>query len=573
MQHAFQGQTAATSTPSSQEGSRGRKPSKQITAAWAAANKYVVRPSVLCLLAAAGIGASGEETNELFAIHELDAGLATRQTLLTGSFTGSAVAEIVTIDRLAGRNRQWRLHRLEDDERVGDRERSPWRFVRQAPLDVRALFVDVVHLDGRDHVVFGLRDGLSVFDVGAAAERVFVPLTTNFRTSDDGGLPRVDVTQDLDDDGRDDLVVPSADGFWIARQLAAGTFAPVVKLGPREPYLTATAYGEPRTYGETGITVENMPWYLGRLHRLDYDRDGRTDLAFWNEDHFDIHRQRSDGGFSATPEEFVPAVSFDFDGAYALAFQVGDRGVPSLLLGLGKRLDYTLLHGLRDLNGDGVADLITLSIAGRRVFSLRGRFDFHFGKPTPGGTAFAATPDASVETPGPAGGLAWGYATQRYLDIDGDGLVDIGMASVDTDLGGMFRALAGKSIAIDLALHLLRDGSYSPRPAAARRVRTAFSPFQKGVLFPTVLLGDVNGDGRMDLLIGDRWHRLSVFLGVAGRELFAAEGIGVEVDVPANEANARLVDLNRDGRQDVVIHHPSETSANRVVVLMARPSA
>lgn len=528
--------------------------------------------SALWLLTAAGVGTVAEATDELFDIHELDTGIATRQTLLTGSFTRSAVAEIVTIDRLAGGNRQWSVHRFED-ERSGRDDPSPWHLVQRASLDGLALFVDVVHIDGRDHVVFGLRDGLSVFDAAAAAERAFVSLTTNFRTSPDGGLPRVDVARDLDDDGRDDLVVPNADGFWIARQLADGSFARAVKIGPAEPYLTATAYGERRTYGEQGITAENMPWYLGRLHRMDVDRDGRMDLAFWNEARFDIHRQLVGGGFSATAERFVPDVRFDFDGAYALAFQVGDRGVPSLLLGLGKRFDFTALHGLRDLNGDGLADLVTLSVTGRRVFSLRGRFDFHFGRPTPDGIAFAAAPDAGVETPGPAGGMAWGYATQRYLDIDGDGLVDFGMASVDTDLGGMFRALAGKSIAIDLSLHLLRDGSYSPRPNAARRVRTAFAPFKKGVLFPTVLLGDVNGDGRMDLLIGDRWRRLSVFLGVAGRELFAAEGIDVEVDVPANEANAWLVDLDRDGRQDVVIHHPSETAANRVVVLMARAGA
>ena len=42
-QHALQGQ-AATSAPPSPKGSQGRKPPKQISATWAAANKYVMHP-------------------------------------------------------------------------------------------------------------------------------------------------------------------------------------------------------------------------------------------------------------------------------------------------------------------------------------------------------------------------------------------------------------------------------------------------------------------------------------------------------------------------------------------------
>ena len=519
----------------------------------------------LCL-AASTVGMAAEPPAQLFDIHELNSGTAAHQTLLPGSFTGSTLAEVATIDGLPGNRRQLSVHRLD----AGNGQLSKWQRVQQTPVDGLALFVDVVNIAGRDHLVFCRRDGLSVFDAAAAKEHAFVPLKTTFGRPDSGALRRVDITRDLNDDGLDDLVVPTGNGFWIITQKPDGSFAEAIEIGPVEPHLAAKAYGEAQTYGQTGITAESLPWYLGRLHRLDYDRDGRADLAFWHEDHFDIHRQDANGGFSATAEEFTPAVPFDFDGAYALGFQMGDRGVASLLLGLGKRLDYTLLHGVRDLNGDGVADLITLSVYGRRPLSLPGRFHFHFGRPTPGGTAFEALPDASIETPGAAGGLAWGYATQRYLDINGDGLVDFGMASVDTDLGGMVRALAGKSIAIDLALHVFRDGTYSQEPDAARRVRSGFAPFKKGVLFPTVLLGDVNGDRRVDLLIGDRWRRLSVFLGVPEPELFAAEGIELAVDIPANEANAILVDLNRDGRQDLVFHHPSETGANRVVVLMAR---
>lgn len=511
-------------------------------------------------LAAIGSVAAAEEEAFPFELHEIDTGIAKHQTIVPGSFTDPRSAEIAVLERV-GAGVRVRILQLKD----GD-----WRVVAETASEGRTAFVDVLQLDGRDHLVLYRDGGLAILDTAQARERAFVPFPPHVQAAEGGGLPRVDVTRDLNGDGRDDLVLPDADGFWLAMQKTDGTLGNPVRLGPREPHLAAKAYGDERTYGEVGITVQNIPWYLGRIHRLDFDRDGRQDLLFWNENHFELHTQDEDGGFGATPQEFPTDVEFDFDGAYALAFQFGDRGVPALLLGLGGRFDYTVLHGFHDLNGDDVADLVTVSFSGRRVFSLQGRFGVHFGRPTPGATTFAATPDTVVETPGPAGGLAWGYATQRYLDIDGDGRTDFALAAVDTGLGGMTRAMVGKSITIDLALYRLRDNAYPSEPDAVRRVRTRFAPFDKrGVLFPLVLIGDIDGDGRSDLLTGNRWDRLSVHIGGDGPDPFAGEPRHVTVDLPSNEFNSMLADLDHDGREDVVLFHPSETATNRVVVLMA----
>ena len=83
-------------------------------------------------------------------------------------------------------------------------------------------------------------------------------------------------------------------------------------------------------------------------------------------------------------------------------------------------------------------------------------------------------------------------------------------------------------------------------------------------------IADVNGDGRSDLLVGKNWKELLVFLGVPGPELLARTPQKVAVAMPNDERNARLVDLNKDNKQDILIYHPSATDPHRVTLLVTR---
>ncbi|MFQ5528153.1 MAG: FG-GAP repeat domain-containing protein, partial [Thermoanaerobaculia bacterium] len=328
-----------------------------------------------------------------------------------------------------------------------------------------------------------------------------------------------------------------------------------------------------------------LPLYLSRVHEMDYDQDGRSDLVFWNEDHFDVYRQAENGLFAPVAKTFVPDVPFDSEGVYSHAFEFRGQGLFSLLFGFGKKTKGTVLHSLRDLNGDGVADLVTLTLSGRSATKQRSVYEVHFGTAAaagaagadaPGGTVFAPQVGTVIRPRGKGGAMQpWGYSVQRFEDLDGDGRVESLFREVTVGLGGIARALVGNSVPINLELYRMEDSTYPEKPTFRRKIRR-FAPFAGlgNVFFPPVLMGDVNGDGRSDLLVGESPQELHVFLGVPGPGLFARQPKKVAVALPSDERNTRLVDLNKDGKQDVLVHRGptrhAPTEPHRVTLLIAR---
>ena len=213
---------------------------------------------------------------------------------------------------------------------------------------------------------------------------------------------------------------------------------------------------------------------------------------------------------------------------------------------------------MTDLNGDGVADLVVFSLEIRSMWSARSTYEVHFGTPTPdGGTVFAPDVGTAIQSDGVPKGLG-------AHDFDHNGEVDMMFTTIKVGIFKIIRMIIGgiltHSVSLDLEFYRMEGGIYPDKPNATRKIKTDSlgKSGERAALLPSVLIGDVNGDGRSDLLVGRSRKELRVFLGVPGPDLFARRPQKVAVAMPKEEYT-RLVDLNKDGKQDILMHHPSTT--------------
>lgn len=507
--------------------------------------------------------------------YEVVIGPAKHQTVLTGFLLEGPIAELAVIHIDENNDHRLRLYTFSGDT---------WVPTLNTTLGPEVSFVDVANIDGRDRLVTYGRDRLNWFDPNSEMERALVGVTSNFTPPRSGEIPHVDITHDLNADGLDDLVVPDADGFWVFIQRRDGTFAEKVQIGPP----TEMA----RIRGADGYRYD--PWSQSRVHEIDYDRDGRVDLVFWNKDHFEVHLQDERGLFTSNARIFMTGVTFNADRLSPLT--TGDM--------TGK-----VLHALTDLNGDGVADLIIFKLSGRDISSKHSSYEVHFGAPTSdGGTIFARSADITFQSNEKI------QLGMDQHDLDRDGQAELMITTIDREflkgsLWKRIKGLMGDDVWLDIEFYQMEAGGYPDTPNTTRRIALDGVPSHREpgwvpldlvlrgatherrktqerwprAFNTTLRIGDVTGDGHADLILGDHPRIMVVFVGVPGPELFAQQPQEVAVSLPNDEEYTWLVDLNKDGVQDLLMHHPFTlrdghgaplrplgTEPHRVVLLIAR---
>jgi hypothetical protein len=329
----------------------------------------------------------------------------------------------------------------------------------------------------------------------------------------------------------------------------------------------------------------------------DFDGDGSADIvvvAISAESRISIHRAVGPRSYDSGNEVSIPgyaevvrAADVDHDGWQDVVAQAEDQPIVWVKgLGDGRlgsmavipQSEGLRLFDARDVTGDGWADLLCSWSRGFQVL------------PSAGGGAFG--PPEYVDVGSDADAIALG-------DLNGDAIVDVA-AMGDSGVFVAYGTAAG-TLAPTFAYHspfyrlqsvaigdvnadgrddlIVVDYAYCPTCASmslklVRRTQRVDGTLDPAVIIPwpqdgvrVAPVGDLNGDSRPDLVYWAEWG-LGVALadGVTG---YTFEGGYGGVFMPGGES-IRLADLDQDGRLDALVNDSGRRSALGVGILYGR---
>ncbi len=317
------------------------------------------------------------------------------------------------------------------------------------------------------------------------------------------------------------------------------------------------------------------------ITRADFDGDGRPDLLAANF----VASTPAGANVSALRGTTAPgAATATFDPSALFSMYAGGTYYPWPYSALGI-----------DINGDGRPDLVSASYGSRSIgirlnaiaapgpftsgsFGGVSEFDTGTASPTSLGSAdfngdgrpdlfynlayAGATGLAGVMLNAAAPGGAPGFRPQNTFAIGTDGTHSV--ASADLNGDGKPDLIAANYL--DSSLHAFLG---TTAPGATAATFAAPSTFATGSHPSSAATGDLNGDGRADVVtVNFSDGNASIFINTAvpGPAGSTAPAFATRVDVGSGIGSGlRLVDVNGDGRLDIVATH---STANTLSVFL-----
>jgi hypothetical protein len=290
---------------------------------------------------------------------------------------------------------------------------------------------------------------------------------------------------DLDLDGLDDLVLPRVGGYGVFVQRRSGEGVEFVRSDLELPSAVASdrarnlaRFEAQRGSGEIRFGDSGQPKFLveithevGAPRLVDWNADGRLDLAALVGSRLAVFEHGDSGRFASAPFAVI---------------DLPERGMPLF--------DPSSYADCVELDGDGRAEFVRAS--GRtEEDELRSVLEIHRGQ---GGGQMSGDADERL--------LFQGFVSApRFSDVDGDGVRDLIIGSLKTDLVDAIAGAGSKAFDAQINVFLGRsgdDGMRFRRPVAlVHRVQVPTDGLRAADRAMIEFVSDFDGDGTRDLFV------------------------------------------------------------------------
>ncbi|MEP1552307.1 VCBS repeat-containing protein, partial [Paraglaciecola sp.] len=162
-----------------------------------------------------------------------------------------------------------------------------------------------------------------------------------------------------------------------------------------------------------------------------------------------------------------------------------------------------------------------------------------------------------------------------FVDLEGDGIQEVFVSSFDIGISQIIGALLSGGIDQDVLLFAMdENGEYQEKPLVSQEVEMTFSLSQGATGEPLIKVVDINGDSVKDILFSDGDSAIRVLFATPDdKKPYARRSLRQKMTMPQNASSIDSVDLNKDGKSDLVIHYgqlDAEELHKQIVVLLAK---
>ncbi|WP_299805746.1 VCBS repeat-containing protein [uncultured Shewanella sp.] len=338
-------------------------------------------------------------------------------------------------------------------------------------------------------------------------------------------ISRGEFIKDLNGDSRDDILIHDFNQVHLFLAAEQGFERQTLPIKPQ-----SRLFDDGATYTQS------------KLYVSDINLDGLVDIVKIGEGELEVYKQTQ-------AKDFDPIAAF-------ISVRQPISGVDwwNKRDAFGEQLDqselvYRKVEQLKDLNADGITDMVIRYTKSSGVFDRVNDYEIYLGENNKGALAFPKEASSVIRAEGTLTGL-------EFIDIDSDDKDEVMVAGFDIGVSQIIGALLSGSI--DQDVHLFKmdsTGRFSDDSNVTKEVELNFSFSSGQAGSPVVKLADLNGDGLKDLLLSEDESTLKIYLGKRGDALFSRDAQEHELKLPVEGGMLKAEDLNGDGREDLLIKY------------------